>query len=151
MVNRENNIEFFTSENYKYQLDIWYRAYNISHEKMELFHDFLFTLYQFIEETYLGPDVMDNDIDQKNHFIWCWNNTIELFSKEKIYFKEKGMHFEYFWNFLHEAFYYNSMNNIPIRINEYIKIIFDFNHKKTRAEMDILTELYKLLNESLKK
>lgn len=151
MKNKENNLQFFTSENYKYQIDIWYKAHNISHEKIQLFHDFLFTLYQFIDETYMGPDVMENETDQKNHFNWCWSKTIDLFSKEKIFFKEKGIHYEYFWNFFHEAFYYNSINNIPIKINDYIKIIFDFNHKKTRAEIDVLTELYKLLNESLKK
>lgn len=146
--NKDSNI---LSDNYNLQLEIWQKAYNISHEKILLFHDFLFTLYRIIEQTYLGSDVMKNEKDQKNHFLWCWNKTIHLFSLEKIFFKGNGIHFEYFWNFFHEAFYYNNLNNITIKINEYFKIIFDFKHKKTRAELDVLTELYKLLNESLKK
>lgn len=151
MENKERNLEFFTSDHYKYQLDIWYKAHNISHEKIELFRDFLFGLYETIEQTYLGADVTVLDIDQKNHFTWCWNKIIELFDKERIYFKDKGIHYEYFWGFFQEAYYVNHINENPIKITQYFDIIFDFNHKKTRAEMDVLTEIYKLLNENLKK
>lgn len=151
MENKDYNFEYLTPENYKIQLDIWFKAYNISHEKVNLFHDFLFTLFKIVEETYLGPDVTITDSDQKNHFLWCWNKTISLFSEEKIIFKDKGIHFEYFWNFFHEAYYYNHMINVEIKIKEYLNIIFDFKRKKTRAELDVLHELYKLLNESLKK
>jgi hypothetical protein len=99
----------------------------------------------------LGPDIIESDYDQKNHFTWCWNKNVDSFGKEKIIFKEKGIHYEYIWNFFKEAFYYTNLINNKVKILEYIDILFDFKHKKTRAELDVLTEIYKLLNEGLKK
>ena len=87
MEKKEGYLEFIVSENYKNQLDIWYKAYNISREKIELFHDFIISLYQIIDETYLGSDVIFTDIDQKNHYTWCWDKLISNFEKEKIFFK----------------------------------------------------------------
>lgn len=144
-------INSLTSENYKIQLDIWQKAYNISHEKVELFRDFLLSLYELVDTTYMGPDVTSNDIDQKNHFNWCWKKIIENFDNERIYFKDKGEHYNYFWDFFYEAFYYKNINGTSIKIKEYIDILFDFNHKKSRSEIDVLTEWYKLLNQNLKK
>jgi hypothetical protein len=151
MGNKEDIFESLSHDNYRHQLEIWYKAYNISHEKIELFHDFLLSLYEIVDETYLGSDVMALDNDQKNHFNWCWNKIIFNFSKEKIIFKDKGIHYEYIWNFFSEAFYYNKIIDNKVKILEYIDILFDFKHKKSRAEFDVLTEIYKLLNEGLKK
>lgn len=151
MENRESYLEFIGSENYKQQIDVWYKAYNISREKTELFYDFLISLYNSIEETYLGPDAVNTTDDQMKHFTWCWDKTIESFSKEKIYFKERGNGYEYFWNFFSEAYYYPKNFDSIIRIQEYFYILFDFVHKKTRSELDMLTELYKLLEQNLKK
>jgi hypothetical protein len=150
MGKKDNLYELIVNESYKQQLDIWFRAYNISHEKLELFHDFLFTLYEFIDNTYLGVDVMDLDVDQKNHFIWCWNKTIKQFELENIKIKSDGKHFDYLWFFFQEAYYYNNLKNIVTKIKEYFDVLFDFNHKKTKAELDILVEIYKLMNEALK-
>jgi hypothetical protein len=84
MENKESYLDFVSSENYKQQIDVWYRAYNISREKTELFYDFLISLHNLIDETYLGTDVMMSTEDQINHFTWCWDKTIESFNKEKI-------------------------------------------------------------------
>ena len=43
------------------------------------------------------------------------------------------------------------MENETIKIRDYFKKLFDFNYKKTRSELDMLTELYKLLDQNLKK
>ena len=106
MENGESYLEFITSENYKQQIDIWHKAYNISREKTELFYDFVVSLYELIDDTYLGSDVIISEEDQRNHFNWCWDKTIENFNKEKIYFKERGQHYQYFWNFFLEAYYF---------------------------------------------
>ncbi len=84
MGNKEGYLEFIFSENYKNQLDVWYRAYNISREKIELFQDFLISLYELVDETYLGPDVFESTENQRGHFSWCWDKVIENFSKEKM-------------------------------------------------------------------
>ena len=151
MENKEGSLEFVSLENYKQQIDIWYRAYNISRERIELFHDFLASLYELVDQTYLGPELFDIEENQKNHFTWCWDKTIENFSKEKIHFKEKGNHYEYLWNFFLEAYYYNQLDGVKVRIKEYFIILFDFNYRKTRSELDMLTEIYKIFEQNLKK
>jgi hypothetical protein len=151
MENKESYLDFVSSENYKQQIDVWYRAYNISREKTELFYDFLISLHDLIDETYLGADVLMTTEDQINHFTWCWDKTIESFNREKISFKERGNAYKYLWNFYSEAYYYTKNSESIIRIPEYFYILFDFVHKKTRSELDMLTELYKLLDQNLKK
>ena len=151
MENKEGYLEFIESESYKQQIDIWYRAYNISREKSDLFYDFLISLYDIMEETYLGNDVMESELDQKNHFTWCWDKTISNFNYEKIYFKERDNAYHYFWNFFLEAFYYNKLDDSVNRVKEYFYILFDFDHRKSRSELDMLTEIYKLFDQNLKK
>jgi hypothetical protein len=151
MENKEDYLKFITSESYKQQIDVWYKAYNISHEKIDLFYDVLISIYELINDTYLGNDVVKTEEDQKNHFTWCWDKVIDDLSKEKIFLKNRGVHYEYFWGFFLEAFYYNKIQDKPILIPEYFKKLFDFNHKKTRAELDVLTDLYNLINQNLKK
>jgi hypothetical protein len=151
MENREGYLEFITSENYKNQIDIWYKAYNISREKTELFYDFLTSLHTLVDETYLGSDVVYLEETQKSHFTWCWDKIVDNFSKEKILFKERGNYYEYFWNFFLEAFYFNKLDDKPVRIKEYFETLFDFRHKKTRSELDMLSEIYKLFEQNLKK
>lgn len=151
MENKEGYLEFVTSESYKQQIEVWHKAYNISREKTELFYDFVISLYNIINETYLGPDVTQIEEDQKNHFIWSWNKNVDNFNKEKIYFKERGSHFEYFWNFYLEAYYYVQIDDGIIRIPEYFYKLFDFTYRKSRSELDMLTEIYKMLEQNLKK
>ena len=99
----EEFIETSNLDKYKHQIDIWYRVYNIQREKIELFYDFLSSLYNIVDSTFLGSDVLFTDIDQKNHFNWCWNKILLNFSKEKIFFKETGVHHDYFWNFFRDS------------------------------------------------
>lgn len=145
------NIDFITPDKYKHQLDIWLRTYNIGREKLNLFHDFLVSLYDLIDSTYMGADIMINEEDQKNHFNWCWDKVIDSFSKEKIYFKSRGMCYEYFWNFFLEAYYLTNINQQPIKIEEYFQKLFNFSLVKTRSELDIVNEIYKLMDQNLKK
>ena len=151
MENKEGYLEFIASESYKNQIDIWYKAYNISREKTDLFHDFIFALYDLIDNTFLGSDVYESDHDQKNHYTWCWDKVIDSFNKEKIFFKERGNCYEYFWNFFLEAYYFAQSEGNQLKIKEYFSKLFDFKHKKTRSELDMLTEIYKLFDQNLKK
>lgn len=151
MENKQDYIEYISPENYKKQIEVWYRAYNISREKTELFHDFLISIYDLVDETFLGKEVMENEEDQKNHFDWCWDKTILNFTKEKIYFKSRGNLHEYFWNFFLEAYYFPIIEDKPTKIKEYFTKLFDFNYIKSRSELDMVMEIYKLLEQNLKK
>ena len=126
-------IESNDSDRYKQQLDVWYRTYNIHREKIELFYDFLSSLYGLIDNTFLGIDVLYDEYDQLSHFTWCWEKTIDNFSKEKIHFKSKGTHYEYMWNFFFEAYYISQMNEKDNRINEYLYKLFDFRYRKSQS------------------
>ena len=151
MKNKEGYFDFVTSENYKTQLDVWYRAYNITREKSELFYDFCRSVYEMVNKTYLGSDVIYSEFDQKKHFEWCWAQVVLNFEKEKINFNINGSHFEYLWSFFYEAYYLTDIDGDKIKIDEYFKKLFDFNFRKTRSELDILTEMYKILEINLKK
>lgn len=151
MEKREGYLEFIVSENYRNQIDIWYKAHNISRERMELFYDFVVSLYSLIDETYLGNDVIHKEEDQRNHYTWCWDKVIENFNKENIHFKERGNHYLYFWNFFLEAYYFVKLYEQPVQIPDYFNKLFNFKHKKTRSELDLLSEIYKLLQHNLKK
>jgi hypothetical protein len=146
----ESYLEFIASENFRNQIEVWYKAYNIIREKVELFHDFVLSLHDTIDETYLGPDVIITEQEQKSHFNWCWNKVIKNFEKESIRFRESGQHRDYLWNFFYEAFYLNE-NSSNNRIKEYFTKLFQFDYRKTRSELDMLTEIYKILEANIKK
>lgn len=150
-MNEKNKyLEYISSENYKHQVDVWYKVYNISREKTELFHDFLISLYELVDSTFLGSDVITTIDEQKNHFEWCWKKTINSFNKERINFKETGTHHQYLWIFFSEAYYYNREVGGEVKIREYFYKLFDFNYQKSRSELDMLIEIYKILEQNLK-
>lgn len=150
MENKDGTIKsILNKQDFGYQTDVWYRAYNITTEKIELFHDFIHSVYTLIDQTYLGSDVIITEEDQKNHFTWCWDKTIDNLSKEKINLNKRGIHYEYFGDFFLESFYYLKMDNEEVKLTEYIFKLFNSNHKKTRSELGILTEIYKLLEKNL--
>ena len=45
-------------QDYGYQTEVWYRAYSITTEKIELFYDLVDSLYRIVDQTYLGPDAI---------------------------------------------------------------------------------------------
>ena len=150
MENKDINLKsILNKQDYGYQAEVWYRAYGITTEKIELFYDFVNSVYKLIDDTYLGPDALVTEEDQKNHYTWCWDKTIDNLSKEKININNRGIHYEYFWDFFLESFYYLKMDDEDIKIKEYLFKLFNYNHKKTRSELDILTVIYKLLEKNL--
>lgn len=136
-------------QDYGYQTEVWYRAYSITTEKIELFYDLVDSLYRIVDQTYLGPDAIITEDEQRKHFTWCWDKVINNLSKEKINFNSRGIHYEYFWDFFLESFYYLKMDGEEIKIKEYLYRLFNYNHKKTRSELAVLTEIYKLLEKNL--
>jgi hypothetical protein len=150
MENKDINLKsILNKQDYGYQAEVWYRAYGITTEKIELFYDFVNSVYKLIDDTYLGPDALVTEEDQKNHYTWCWDKTIDNLSKEKININNRGIHYEYFWDFFLESFYYLKMDDEDIKVKEYLFKLFNYNHKKTRSELGVLTEIYKLLEKNL--
>jgi len=147
----KDNETHLTFETYKEQIDIWYRAHNIIREKSELYYDFLSSLLDLIDETYLGPDVLVSNDDIKNHYYWCLNKIINNFELERIYFVNKTNHYEYLLAILNNG-YYKSVNDQKYEIlSEYFKELFLFNKVKTPIELESYIEIYKIFDQNLKK
>jgi hypothetical protein len=149
--NRLSEVTTYVMKPTSTQIDIWYKANNITHEKTELFHDFAFSLFTIIQNTYLGDDVTDTDIDKISHFDWCWNRVIDDFEKERISFERTGIHYDYFWSFFYDAFYFEETREDTSKVEQFFSNIFNLTAKKTKSELDMLGDLYKILEKSIKK
>ena len=136
----------------------WYLANNITPEHTELFRDFCMSFLNLLNETYLGEDEFTNietkvgmsSEQKKQHFKWCWSKTIENFRKEEIFFvftEDDSMFFE---NFFFDVFYSQSMSEHKKSVKTFFEQIFDYKYQKTKADIEIFTDLYKLLERSLK-
>ena len=142
----------------KEDVNAWYLANNITPELTELFRDFCFSFLNLLKDTYLGDDFSDNKetkvgmtTDQKKqHFKWCWNKTIENFNKESIDFKFNEMDAEFFESFFFEVFYNQPDQKVKEQINNFFKQIFDRTTTKTKSDIEMFTDLYKVLERSLK-
>ena len=126
---------------------LWFKANNIQTENSELFFDFI---YYLVDNTYLGADVIKEEKDKINHFNWCWNKVIEDFNKENIKFNIAGDHHDYFWHFFEESFYREDSPFDIKKVDGFFTSLFKFGRRKTKSELDIYTEIYKLLYSNIK-
>lgn len=131
------------------EMDLWVKSNNICIEKTQLFFDYLCSLYNIMTDTYLGADAISTEKDIKGHFSWCWEKNIENFKKENINFKNDGEHKEYLWNFFEDSFYKNEGDKNLEKIDFYLNKLFKLYLQKTKSELDILKDLYTLLDKSL--
>jgi hypothetical protein len=132
----------------------WYLANNITPELTNLFRDFCLSFITLIKETYLGDDDTETSVgmtkkQKKEHFNWCWKKTIDNFSKENINFYFNQSDGEFFENFFFELFYENQDEKMKKAINDFFEQIFDIKTKKTKSDIEIFTDIYKVLERSL--
>ena len=79
MEKREGYLQFVHSDSYKHQIDIWYKAHNISREKTELFYDFLVSLssdYNLLGKSMVGSELIWNLTDPDPHLSVMLPNKI---------------------------------------------------------------------------
>lgn len=138
------------------EVQVWLNINNIVPEKCELYFDFCISLIMLIRETYLGDETISNETkitltedDKQKHFDWCWNKTVESFTKENIIFNKTGDHFDYFKSFLTEIFYNQKNQSVRSSIEKFFEDLFDRDFPFTKSDLDLLTELYKLLDKNL--
>ena len=133
---------------------VWFSVNNIIPEKVELYGDIFKGLFHIMVDTYLGNEESETKIklsqeDKQNHFEWCWNTLIKTFRKENIQIKSNGDHKEYFKQFFLDSFYNQSQENVRISIPEFLKDVFDVEKPFSKSDLDILTELYKLIEKNM--
>jgi hypothetical protein len=138
-------------------VEVWFNVNNMIYEKRQLFSDLTFSLYYLISSTYLGDD-LDNTSETKlvlsqedklTHFDWCWKKTLDNFSKENIKFNVKGEHREYYEKFFMDLFYNAENKTISENIVNFFQELFDEEKMFTKSDLDMLTEMYKLLNKNI--
>lgn len=136
------------------EVTIWFNVNNMHYEKIELFGDIFKSLYHIINDTYLGnTSITETKIDLstediKNHFNWCWNKMIEDFRRENVIIKPKGSHKDYMESFYFET-YYSPDDNFKESVLKFLSNIFDVNLAYSKSDLEILTELYKLLDKNI--
>ncbi len=135
----------------------WYLANNITLELSELFRDFCFSLLNLINETYLGDTSIDDkykfkmtENQNKNHFKWCWDKTIKNFNKEKINFIFNQEDFNFFETLFFDLFYNQKDFEIIKNTIQFFEQIFNIKTKKTKADIEVFKDIYKVLERSLK-
>ncbi len=152
-MDRINTIEFLRyigTPLTKEDMTLLYRANNVRYDKCVLFYDFIKTLNLLVVNTYLGDDVTLSDEDIKKHFLWCFRSVIDGFKGENIIFGGLDDLKEYFYHFYNELFYQcDDKDEILNKLNNLANLSFDYNRNKTRSDMDLLLELYKLFDKSL--
>ena len=142
----------------KEDINAWYLANNITPELTELFRDFCFSFLNLLKDTYFGDDFSDNketkvgmtSEQKKEHFRWCWNKTIKNFNKESIDFRFNDSDSEFFESFFFEVFYNQPDQKVKEQIENFFNQIFDRGMKKTKSDIEIFTDIYKVLERSLK-
>jgi len=142
----------------KEDINAWYLANNITPELTELFRDFCFSFLNLLKDTYLDDDFSDNKEtkvgmttnQKKEHFKWCWDKTIKNFNKESIDFKFNNDDSEFFESFFFDVFYNQPDQKVKEQINNFFKQIFDRGFNKTKSDIEMFTDIYKVLERSLK-
>jgi hypothetical protein len=137
----------------KDEIIIWFNIHNMTYEKIELYGDIFKSLNQIIVDTYLGDDIsvtkiILSDEDKTSHFEWCWKKMINDFRRENISIKYDGEHKEYFKSFYMETFYNQKENSVKESIPKFLKDIFDVHYIYSKSDLDLLTELYKLIEKN---
>ena len=72
------------------------------------------------------------------------------FLKENIVVNQSGEHKNYFKEFYMESFYNQPDKNVKTNIPNFINDVFETQKVFTKSDLDILTELYKLLDKNIK-
>lgn len=154
MNSMENFFNWMSKPVPKEDVVIWFNIHNMNYEKIELFSDIFRSLNFIIIDTYLGDEKSETKItmskeDNTSHFNWCWNKLTEDFSKENINIKRGGKHKDYFESFFDDSFYNQKEENLKNAISHFITEVFNIEKSFSKSDLDILTEIYKLMEKNI--
>jgi hypothetical protein len=152
----ENFFNWMTKPMPQEEVIIWFNIHNMNYEKIELCGDIFKSFNYIITDTYLGNNtetfetkIILSQQDNEDHFQWCWNKMVEDFGKEDIKIKHGGDHKEYFFNFYNDTFYNQKEKSVIGSIPSFLLEVFDIEKPFTKSDLDILTELYKLIEKNI--
>lgn len=154
MNSMENFFNWMSKTIPKDEVLIWLSVHNMSYEKIELYGDIFKSLNHIIVDTYMGDTEGETKIylspeDKMKHFEWCWSKLIKDFEAENIIIKDTGDHKDYFKEFFSDSFYNQNQTNVKLSIPQFLEDVFDVEKDFSKSDLDILTELYKLIEKNL--
>lgn len=154
MASMENFFNWMSKPIPQDEVVIWFNVHNMNYERIELYGDIFKSLNYIIIDTYMGEDTSETKIslsqeDKESHFEWCWNKMLEDFRRENIIIKDGGEHKEYFKSFFFDTFYNQSERNVKDSIPNFLVEVFDVEKPFSKSDLDILTELYKLMEKNI--
>ena len=155
MTSMENFFNWVSKPVPKEEVVVWFNINNMNYEKVELYGDFFKSLNFKIIATYFEEDHRETKINlteenKKEHFDWCWTKTVEDFQKEKIIINNSGDHRDYIEKFFFDTFYNQNQKNIKEAIPSFLSEVFDLNKPFSKSDLEIMTEIYKLMDKNLK-
>ena len=154
MNSMENFFNWMSKPIPKDEVIIWFNVHNMNYERIELYGDIFKSLNHIILDTYMGDETSETKIslsqeDKDLHFEWCWNRMVDDFRKENIIIKHGGEHKEYFKSFFSDTFYNQPEKNVKESIPNFLFEVFDVEKPFSKSDLDILTELYKLMEKNI--
>ena len=155
MKSMENFFNWVSKPVPKEEVLIWFNINNMNYEKVELYGDFFKSLNKKVTDTYFEEEHHETKIslseeNKKEHFEWCWLKTIEDFEKENIKFNLDGDHKTYFYKFYFDTFYVQNQKAIKEALPSFLEEVFDLDKPFSKSDLEIMTEIYKLLEKNLR-
>jgi len=138
-----------------HEVEVWFQVHNIIPEKVILYGDIFLSLSKIILETYLGEETSEtkislSDEDITNHYDWCWKKMLNDFELENLIIQREGEHKNYMRVFFDDSFYRQENSDMRKAIPKFIEELFDLEKPFAKSDLDILTEIYKLLDKHVK-
>ena len=121
--------------------------------RVGIYRDFSINLLNNILNDYVDRDSLCEDVDIRNHFMWCYNRVCEEFKLEDIDFSDNKELIEYYYTYYYNQFYIIDDNeSIPItKFQNFWSNIFDINIQKNKNIIKILIELYHIYDTTINK
>lgn len=152
----ENFFDWMSKPVPKEDVFLWFSINNIIVEKSDLFFDFCISLFNLVNSTYLGEESQSyetkitlNQDEKKKHFQWCWLKTLDNFKKENIIFSSEGEHYDYFLELFMEIYYKQSSHDIRNSLEKFIRELFDKEKPFSKSDLELFTEIYKVLDKNI--
>ena len=80
---------------------------------------------------------------------WIHIWVVRIQKQENIIIKHGGQHKDYFKSFFFDSFYNQKEKNLKDAIPRFLDDVFDVDKPFSKSDLDILTELYKLLEKNI--